>query len=258
MRRVAWILLSVCFATGGVLLAPDVFAQDDDAPGQEDDAPGADDAGGSAAPAPAVDDAALRARLEPLVQLQGFGLTDGVVTLAYPLVEPVELRAFDAVGFDKVDLRDVRGQAQSGPGIELGAGSRGLGRLLHKLTLRGDAEVTVELWIAHNTPSAMVCFLLGEKVGVLWGQQLVKPSNMRPVGRSAPADPLLFREERGVRSTFTVRGDELVVRCQGVETSRHTFTRGELRALRFGVLARNCRLVITDLQLRGEVDTRKL
>lgn len=261
MRTFARAALCVALAVGGVA-APGVFAQDDDTPEQGEDGDDGD-AGGddddTAAPSlGGVDDAALRARLEPIVHLQGFGLTNGVVTLAYPLTEPVELRAFDFTGFDKVDLRSVTGQAQSGPGIELGAGSRGVGRLLHKLPLKGDAEVTVELWMAHNTPSALVCFLLGEKVGVLWGQQIVKPSNLRPYGRSAPADPLLFKEERSVRSTFTVTGDELVVRCQGSETGRYTFTKNELRSMRVGVIARNCRLVLTDLQLRGTVDTAKL
>lgn len=265
MKTFARAALCAALAAGGVVATswtPSAHAQDDEDQDEGDDegdgdAPDGDD-DTSAPSLGGVDDAALRARLEPIVHLQGYGLQDGVVTLAYPLTEPVELRAFEHSGFDKVDLRSVSGQAQSGPGIELGAGSRNVGRLLHKLPLKGDVEVTVELWIAHNTPSAVVCFVLGEKVGVLWGQQIVKPSNMRPYGRSAPADPLLFKEERSVRSTFTVTGNDLVVRCQGSESGRHTFTKNELRSMRFGVIARNCRLVLTDLQLRGTVDTAKL
>lgn len=42
------------------------------------------------------------------------------------------------------------------------------------------------------------------------------------------------------------------------EEGRYTFTKNELRSMRFGVIARNCRFVLTDLQLRGEVDVARL
>ncbi|MCO5165387.1 MAG: hypothetical protein M9894_03340 [Planctomycetes bacterium] len=256
MRRL--LAVTLAFAAGGAVLgvappAPRPARADEE---EDDDGP---PPGPSAAPdAPKVDDAALRERLGRVVHVPSFGLTDGVITLAYPLAEPVELRAFEASGWDKVDVRNVQGQAQSGVGMELGAGSRNVGRLLHRLALQGDVEINVELWIAHNTPSAVICFLLNDKVGALWGQQLVRPSNMRPFGRSAPPDVLLFKEERMVRSRIVVRGDEVVVTCQGSESSRHTFDKGELRSIRFGIIARNVRFVLRGLQLRGTVDASKL
>lgn len=258
MRRV--LAVTVALAVGAGVLGvvppgPAPVRADEDDDGEDDGPP----AGPSAAPAaPKVDDAALRERLGRVVHVPSFGLNDGVISLAYPLAEPVELRAFELNGFDKVDVRNVQGQAQSGVGMELGAGSRNVGRLLHRLTLQGDVDVEVELWIAHNTPSATICFLLNEKVGVLWGQQLVRPSNMRPFGRSAPPDVTLFKEERMVRSRIQVRGDEVVVTCQGSESSRHTFDKGEARSVRFGILARNVRFVLRGLQLRGTVDASKL
>jgi hypothetical protein len=254
MRGLGAFLIAAAVGCGVALSPLGARAQDDEEEQEEDDAP----AGGTAAAGPQLDDATLRERLAPLANLSGLTVRDGVVTMAYPLMEPVELRAFESTGFDKIDLRNVQGQAQTGVGMEIGAGSRNTGRLLHNVPLMGDVDISIEMWVAHNTPSAVVCFLLSDKVGVLWGQQIVKPTNMRPYGRGTPADPGLCREERTLRSTFSVRGNEVVVTCNSVESSRYTFQKNELRNMRFGIIARNLRFVLTDLSIRGGVDTARL
>jgi hypothetical protein len=256
VRKLSAIVIAASVTLGvGATLPRGARADDEeDAEDEKDDTSARD-----TEPAPVLDDSTLRAKIAPLVQLSSFSMSNGVADLAYPLTDVVEQKAFDAAGFDKVEIRSIVGHAHTTTGMEIGAGSRGAGRSLHKLPLTGDVEVNVELWLPHGSPSSNVTFLLSEKVGVLWGQTIVKPKTMRPYGRTAPvADPALFKEERVCRARFVVTNNELVVTFQGSETHRHTFAKGELASMRFGIFARNVRLQLTDLSIKGKVDVAKL
>lgn len=199
-------------------------------------------------------DAALRERLS---KLRGeVSVERGLATLFYPFSEGYEVDDFQHQGFDKVELRNVQGQAQGGVALELGAGARP-GRLLHGVSFVGQLEVELECWVAHNTPSASLCFLLSEKVGVLWGQALVRPSNLRPHGKQPAPDVTLFARERSFRCKLEVASGVAKVTVNGRQATEQAFKKDELERLRFGVLAQNMRLVLTDLRLRGRVDPGK-
>lgn len=227
---------------------------------EDDEATTTDEAtAGTASPTDASD-AVLLPAIEELLVLRPCRVAGGVATLDYPLADPAEAQDFEWGGFDKVELHQVTGHRTADTGLELGAGSNQAGRLRHKLPLTGSYEIEVELWAAHNTPSAMVCFGVSDKVGVLWGQQLVNPRTLRPWSKNQPAaDVTLFREERPVRAKITATNAlELTVECNGRRTAAHRFTKGELRSGQFAVFARNCRIVLTSLKIRGQVDGAKL
>lgn len=213
-----------------------------------------------AEPAGDANDAVLTPAVEELLSLRPCRVVNGVANLAYSLSDPAEANDFESNGFDKVELHQVVGNRMSDVGLELGAGSSQVGRLRHKLPLGGTFTIEVELWAAHAAPSSIVCFGLSEKVGVLWGQQLVKPSSLKPWAKSqAAADPTLFGAERPVKAKITAtNGMEVTVECNGRRVAAHRFTKGELKNARFALFARNCRLVVTDLQIKGQVDGAKL
>lgn len=213
-----------------------------------------------AAPAGDASDAVLTPAVEELLAIRPCRVVGGVTSLAYSLSDPAEANDFEWGGFDKVELHQVVGNRMSEMGLELGAGSSQAGRLRHKLPLGGTFTIEVELWAAHAAPSSMVCFGLSDKVGVLWGQQIVKPSTLKPWSKGQPAaDPTIFGGERSVKAKITAtNGMEVTVECNGRRVAAHRFTKGELKNARFAVFARNCRLVVTDLQIKGQIDGAKL
>ena len=161
----------------------------------------------------------------------------------YTLTDPQELKDFKTQGFDLVDMHRE-------PALTLGAGSRHAGFLQHQTVLEGDFTVELEVRVTHNTPSATLALVFNKKVGVLWGQQLVKPTNLRPYERRAPTPDLtIFREERVV--TFKVErvGDTLRVYCNRELITQREFEARELKELRFGILARNIRFVVSALSI---------
>lgn len=263
MRRTHAVFAGLLAGSLAGSLAPAPPARADDPPPAGDEEPEGDGGGGAPPPAPAggVPDEELRPKLEALLRLRPCELSGGVVTLDYPLAAIEEVRDFEAQGYDKVDLREVKGQRTTDVGLELGAGSAAVGRLRHKLTLTDDFEVEAEWWMAYNSPSAFVCIGLNDKVGVLWGQQVVKLPSLRPWAKGQPAaDPTLFREERAVRTVIkATNGLELTVETNaGGRSAQVRFTKGELRQVRVSILARNCRAVVTSLRIRGKVDPSKL
>ncbi|MGE0708944.1 MAG: hypothetical protein AB7N76_23710 [Planctomycetota bacterium] len=185
---------------------------------------------------------------------------DGAVTLSYPLLERKEASDFEAKGLDKfgVEKCEVVGRDPI-TGLEVGAGSRGAGLVLHELTWLGDFEVRLKVQLLVSPQSATMCLLLGKKVGVLWGQRLVKPSNLRPLTKNGKLDRNAFKEGRLVELVVKREGAKLTVTCDGVKTDEAELTKGELEGgLRLGLMARNVRFVIKDWTLKGKVDPKKL
>ncbi|MCA8923699.1 MAG: hypothetical protein KDD82_17950 [Planctomycetes bacterium] len=199
---------------------------------------------------------ALRAEEEPasqgerLVQRLSKVLSQPVSSIGgqaevhYPLVAAHELKDFKVGGFDLVDFH----QESS---LELGAGSRGTGSMLHKVKLEGDFEVEFDMWVKHNTPSASVAILLSKKVAVLWGQSLVKVKGFRQYDRRGrAADPGLFRENRPVHVKIACVGNTVTVTANQEQVSRFEFTKNELKDARFGIVAHNVRFVFSNLRIR--------
>ncbi len=209
--------------------------------------------------APQEVDEAVRAKVDALLAVEHRLRPGNVLEVSYPLVEPIEQDDFLHKGFDKIDVHKVSGGGgRSDTGLELGAGSRSMGTLLHKVPLKGDFEIELEMWTAHNTPSAFLCLVLSKKVGVAWGQALCKPTSLRPFNRGAKGDPTEFREERTVRTKITCKDDVVTIECNGRKVDERRFSKGELKSVQFGILARNMRLVVSNLRIRGVVDVKEL
>jgi hypothetical protein len=252
-----WGAALVAAVVAGGLPAGRVEAQDDE---DETDAPA------TPAPAgPAVSDDELKTKVEKALRIRPIDVRDGQVGLTYGFTQVEEAYDWDCQGFDKVDLRGIAG-ATGGPhgtastAYELGAGSRAAGRALHKLKFSDTAEVDVEMWLAHNSPSAFVVIGLADKVGVLWGQTLVKPSTLKPwAEKQGPPDLTLFNEERHVNTQIRVtNGMEVTVDCQGKRTSMNRFTKNELKQMRVAIIAKNCRVIMRSLRIKAKVDPATL
>lgn len=186
-------------------------------------------------------------------------LSDGKVDARYDFSEQGQEADFQMVGFDKAEINRVNGSHAYSTDFELGAGSRGLGRLAHVLPLAGDVQVEFTIWLNHSTTRSNLVFMLGNNVGVRWGQQLVKVSRsgaMRPLTRGEP-DRTIFREERKVTVKLTRVGETLTVECNGRRVAQKTFKAGELDG-RFGLIASDLRLIVTDLRITGVVDAAGL
>lgn len=211
-------------------------------------------------PSPTDDDggdAVLRAALGELLHVQ-HSVREGVVDVTYPFDMDAERLDFDLRGFDKAEINQVHGAGGHGGGVdlELGAGSRGTGRMQHQLELDGDCEVEVNVWTAHSGGRSQFFLVLG-KVGVRWGEQLVKfgRSGPRPLGPEP--DRMSFREERDVSIRLVRKGDELTVFMNGRQVARKAFSAKDLDG-RVSLIVSDVRLVITSLRIRGQVDATKL
>jgi len=184
----------------------------------------------------------LQARLEKQLE-QPLTPVGGQLEVFYPLTAAHELRDFKSKGFDLIDFHQESA-------LELGAGSRGTGTLLHKAKLEGDFEIEFDMWVKHNTPSASVAILLSKKVAVHWGQCLVKPRGLRPYDRRGRADPTLFKENRVVHVKIARAGNQVTVSANDQQVSQHRFTKNELKSARFGLIAHNVRFVFHNLRIR--------
>lgn len=226
-------------------------ADDDDLP--RTDAPSAPDADATGAVAQAV------SRLLHV----SYVLRDGAIRTSYTFSAQEQAADFLAVGFDKAAINPVNGSHRYATDLELGAGSRSVGRLTHVLPLTGDVTVELTLWLNHSTSRSNLVFMLGDEVGVRWGQQLVtfsrsgsRSGSMKPVSGREP-DRTIFRGERQVQVRLTRVGETLTVECDGRPVARKTFEPGQLDG-RFGLIASDLRLIVTDLKIQGVIDASRL
>lgn len=186
-------------------------------------------------------------------------LRDGRVEARYRFNGPDEVGDFEWTGFDKLEVGEVVGRNLRTVDLELGVGSRRVGRLVHVVPLAGDFKIDLAMWVNQATSRSDLVLFVGDKVGVRWGQQIVRASRsggLRPVAGAQP-DRGLFREERLVRVRLTRTGDALTVECDGRRVAHKAFKPGELDG-RFGLVAQDVRVVITELSVDGVVDPAKL
>lgn len=213
-------------------------------------------------PAPSAEeegDAVMSAALRELLHVQ-HRLRLGVADFTYTFDSDAERQDFEMRGFDKAEINTVHGAASGHTGgsndLELGAGSRGTGRLQHVLDLAGDFDIDVNVWVAHSSGRSNFMIIMG-KTGVRWGEQLVKISRggMKPLG--AEPDRMAFREERDVNIKLVRRGDELKVLLNGRQVACKTFEPDDLDG-KFAIVMGDLRLVVTSLRINGKVDGSKL
>ncbi|MCO5168531.1 MAG: hypothetical protein M9894_19500 [Planctomycetes bacterium] len=246
---------------------PPAAAEDEEEVDEADDlppvltpppAPRSDDRGAPAVPAPDTGSPVALA-LRQLLHVPHTLGADGRVQARYTFSGQEEVSDFEWTGFDKLEVGEVVGRNLRTVDLELGVGSRRVGRLAHVLPLRGDVQIDVTVWLNQGTSRSDLVFLLGNKVGVRWGQQIVRATrsgDLRPVAGAQP-DRGVFREERLVRVRLTRTGDTLTVECDGRRVAQKAFKPGELDG-RFGILASDLRVVITELKVDGVVDPAKL
>jgi hypothetical protein len=184
--------------------------------------------------------------------------TSGELSVRYRLQDEGEVEDFESLGFDKFLIGRAAGGKGIHTGLECGVGSQRAARFRHVVPLRGDFEVDLKLWLNYCNSRSKLVFMLGEKVGVSFGQQVVKVSkrgSLRPV--AGQADRSVFRGERLVQVKITGRDGQITVRCDGKQTAQAAVPASVLRG-RFGLLAKDVRLQITDLSIRGLVDAGDL
>jgi hypothetical protein len=250
---------SVVLASPGEM-QPD--GDDEDDQDDEDEDGGLDELGDEDEEETAKVDPTVKAAVEEVIT-SGVRYTlkaENRIDITYTMDEQGELSDFDAKGFDKTSIHEISSYhgAQSGPGLEIGAGSRRAGFLQHNLPLTGDFEIELEMWVNVNTPSAVLCFTFAKKVGVLWGQSVCKPKSMRPYNKRSRPDKNLFGGERLVKFKWILKDGELTIRANGRKTDVRRFKKGELDTVKFGVMAKNIRFAITNLKIKGTVDPSKL
>jgi hypothetical protein len=204
-------------------------------------------------------DAVMIAALRELLHVQP-RLRAGVADINYAFDSDAERLDFEMRGFDKAEINAVHGAASghtaSGNDLELGAGSRATARLQHVLDLAGDFDIEMNVWVGHSSGRSNFIMIMG-KVGVRWGEQLVKltRSSMKPLG--AEPDRMAFREERDVNIKMIRRGDELKVLLNGRQVACKTFEPEDLDG-KFAIVMGDLRLVVTSLRINGKVDGSKL
>ena len=177
-------------------LAAPARAQDDG------DAGGAEGTADAEAEAKAKAETDLRERLKAKLKVSA-SVSGGVADVTYSFMDGTETDDFEVKGYDLTDVKEAGSWT-------LGAGSRAMGAATHKLELAGDFTIEADLVIKHNTPSAVLAFVLNKKVAVLWGQQIVKPGGWKPYDKkSAAPDVTIFREERRVSIKIERQGDTL-------------------------------------------------
>jgi hypothetical protein len=209
--------------------------------------------------APQVDtDSPVALALRELLHVP-YVLRDGKVDATYAFASAAEDSDFETAGFDKAEVNDVQSWGRGGIDLELGVGSQRMARLAHVLALAGDFQIDLTMWLNHSSGRSSLVFTLGNKIGVRWGQQIVKLSKSgggRPLAGQEP-DRTIFREERLVTVRITRVGDALTVMCNGRKVAEKTLKPGELDG-RFGLIATDLRMIITDLRIQGVVDATKL
>jgi hypothetical protein len=188
--------------------------------------------------------------------------TNQELFVSYAMQGASEVEDFDFLGFDKFEvceaLRGAGAYSESLVGLECGVSSQRPARMRHVVALEEECEIDVRLWVNAATRRSKLVFLLGDKIGVNWGQQIAKVSkrgSIRPL--AGRVDRNAFRGERIVRLQLRVKDNELTVRLDGRQTAKKTFKPGELQG-HFGFLAKGVRLQILELKIRGIVDASKL
>lgn len=234
--------------------APEGLAPDGDEDGKDEgkDEEGKDGAGEEEATV----DETVKAALAEMLNTPHSLRPGNVLSVTYNCAEQGQLEDFEAKGFDKCEVNPIDNFTHSETALEIGAGSRGMGFMQHRVTLNGDFEISVTMWVNVNAPSSVVAFTLGKKVAVLWGQTICK-SNLKPMSKRSP-DVTKFGENRKCTIIMTRKGAELSVKINGQLTDKYEFRKGELDGIKFGVMARNVRFVLNEIRIEGVVDTSKL
>lgn len=184
------------------------------------------------------------------------------LSVNYPMEQGGELEDFESLGFDKFEIcrasRSAGAWAEPILGLEVGVSSQRVARMWHAVTLTDAFEIELEMWVNAGGSRSSLVFLVGKKVGVSWGQEIVKVSKRGATRRiSGKVDRNVFRGERKVKIKITARDNTLTIKCDGRTTAKKAFKSGELKG-RFGMIAKGVRFQVLDLRINGFVDPSKL
>ena len=182
---------------------------------------------------------------------------NGEFSVNYSMNEGGELEDFETRNFDKFDVSTMEGvSATSRSGLECGAGSQRLGSFQHVVPLDGgDFEIELQMWLNYSNTRSLIVFRIGKKYGVNLGQQIVKVSKKGKLKPLSPmADRNMFREERLVKVNMTCVDGVLTIKCNGRKTAQKKFRGNDLRG-HFGMIAKDVRMQITSLSIKGTLDT---
>ncbi len=185
---------------------------------------------------------------------------NGEFSVDYSMLEGGETEDFDSRNFDKFEISTMEGvSAASRSGLECGAGSQRLAKFQHVVPLDGgDFEIELQMWLNYSNTRSVIVFLLGKKYGVNFGQQIVKVSKKGKLKSLSPhADRNMFRENRLVKVSMKCVDGVLTIKCNGRKTAQKKFRGNDLRG-HFGLMAKDVRMQITSLSIKGTLDTSGL
>jgi hypothetical protein len=218
-----------------------------------------------------TESAEARALADALNANARYSKKDGTVHLRYGFAEAEEIADFSRRGFDAADRESGFGKgrrragrrARSAAGkkarhrLELSAGSRGGGMLLHKLELEDEFEVTFTLHVMRMTKRSDLVVFVG-KGGARFGSQPVQRKGSGFRALSKKAKPLTEPFSKGaVKVTLKAKNGELSVVMDGVTVATTKKLRGKLDGT-VGLFARDMLVYVYELEIKGRVNQKKL
>lgn len=182
---------------------------------------------------------------------------DGIVEL-----EPEDRLTIEYISIKKKTLQDFRWKGLSaGPGeyggFSLSAKPRAVGRFEHVIGFQGDFKIALTLEVLGASKRSLCALVLNKKLAVSWGQQICRAKNLKPF-RGRPLGLGSLKAGESLEVVIEVKGSELTVKAGGEVVDQRSCKASELEDLGFGLVLRDARVGINDLELVGTVDRSRL
>lgn len=202
--------------------------------------------------------------LDELLALDPQYAKDGTVRLLYTFTEPSHQTDWELNGFDKADqTRNRRGRkraAQRGLKtrfLSLAVGSQRKGLLRHRLEMKGEFEVTYDLLIERMTTRSDLVFVVG-KAGARFGNQFVKGSRGSfRVAVRCEVDREPFESSKRVTVRLVCGSGKITSYVNGQKVGETEKLDGKLDG-QIGIFATDMNLVVRQIEIKGEIDKKKL
>jgi hypothetical protein len=205
--------------------------------------------------------------LRALLATEANYAADGTVEIRYTFKEPEHTQDWDSSGFDRAEeagnkggrrRRNNRGEGRTRLML-LNAGSQRAGLLLHRLHMGGNYEVEFDLQVRRMTGRSDLVFAVG-KGGVRFGDTPVRRSGsgFKPLARGGgEAGREALASGRRVKVKLQIESGVLTAWLNGTKVAETKKLDGKLEG-RIGVYAKDASLVLHQVDVRGEIDPRKL
>ncbi len=205
--------------------------------------------------------------LEELLLIDTKYAKDGTVQIMYTFREPTHIQDWDQAGFDKADQtagrgfrRKRRAERRGAPTrfLSLAVGSNGKGILMHELEMKGEYEVTWTVMVNRMTNRSDLVFFAG-KAGVRFGNQFVKGSkaSFRPAVRGVKPDTEPFADRRRTIVRMVLGSGKIKAYVNGAKVGETEKLKGKLDG-RIGLFARDMNLTVQQVEIKGEINKKKL